>query len=1060
MPAGDWGSTGREKLTGSTTFGAPALASRALADGTEDGVKSPNRGGRWRLRNWRLRRKLVIVLAVPLLATLGFAGLRVHDEVQAVQRYGIALDEVALSEQALKVIDAVQAERDAALFFVANGKRAGAVDYGKRSNETDTAARRFAALVRDNTEVTDRVRAAVRSAVGALDRLPVLRSSVQSTQFPDISTADQYSALVNDLLPISLAVAAESAETGRTPQALSLFANAKEQIAQQNSFLLLAALSKRPPPVVIDRLRAAQAGYQAAIDQFTGVATADQRQRFQDVVSGGAVDDRARLAHLAVVQVDNKAPVMIPPGNVQRVGSQTIDRYRQFVEGVEGELNTDLRSLRNQTRQATYVNIGIAGAVLVGALLIMLVVARSLLKPLRTLRSSALDVAYRRLPDEVDQILADPNPMQASREVVRPVLVFGKEETGEVARAFDEVHARAVELAAEQALLRESVNSMFVNLSRRSQALVERQLSLIDRLEADEQDPDQLSSLFELDHLATRMRRNSENLLVLSGTDLGRRLNKAIPLSDVIGAAVSEIEQYARVKVSKAPAYLVAGSAVNDLVHLIAELLDNATVFSNPNTEVTVRSARRRTGELAIEVADRGVGIPDDELVAINERLSDPPELDVSVSRRMGLYVVGRLANRHEIAVVLRENQDLDGGVVARVVIPQMLVRKEEGRRPADTSGSFPAITGTDFYTSGTGSFPPVSSEADEGVSPAMASKGITGAFGISRSNNGGHGHDQPSQDFEAEQSVELGSSNGKESHPAEDEPDDAIDGADQDCPPNNDLHGAGRLDEVFQDSGNFQDSDDAESVQPVEAPAEAAYRPRAADEMDVPTDRLPIYEEVLSQWFSTDPDRPAARDRFASEFRSPALSGAGVSETAAGDEEVPEVVATEFTEPAAPPMSASGLPKRVPGATARERSAPRRQEYVEPQATGGAEWETPADSGWQAAEALLQPVDEMTAAGLPKRRPRAHLVPGSAEQRPGGDTGASEPASAAGPAPGLVPRSADAVRGRMSSLQQGVRRGRHALIEAHHDDAPATGASDAGHDSYHSEPRHHEEQE
>ena len=189
-----------------------------------------------------------------------------------------------------------------------------------------------------------------------------------------------------------------------------------------------------------------------------------------------------------------------------------------------------------------------------------------------------------------------------------------------MARAFDAVHSQALRLASEQALLRNNVNDLFVNLARRSQTLVQRQLSLIDQLEQDEQDPDQLSSLFELDHLATRMRRNNENLLILGGTDLARRMMRPVPLTEVVGAAVSEVEQYTRIAVGDSPDLGIQGRVVNDFVHLVAELLENATVFSNPDTEVSVRVAYRRA-ELVLEIRDRGVGIDSAELGEINERL-------------------------------------------------------------------------------------------------------------------------------------------------------------------------------------------------------------------------------------------------------------------------------------------------------------------------------------------------------------------------------------------------------------------------------------------------------
>jgi hypothetical protein len=209
---------------------------------------------------------------------------------------------------------------------------------------------------------------------------------------------------------------------------------------------------------------------------------------------------------------------------------------------------------------------------------------------------------------------------------------------------------------------------MFTNLSRRSQGLIQRQLSLISELESREADPDQLSSLFKLDHLATRMRRNGENLLVLAGEEPGRRWTRPVPLVDVLRAAASEVEQYERIELAAVPSTEVAGRVVNDLVHLLAELLENATSFSSPQTKVKVTGHALPDGRVLIEIHDTGIGLSPEDLAAINERLASPPTVDVSVSRRMGLFVVGRLSQRHGIRIQLRPSDS--GGTTALVMLP------------------------------------------------------------------------------------------------------------------------------------------------------------------------------------------------------------------------------------------------------------------------------------------------------------------------------------------------------------------------------------------------------
>ena len=264
---------------------------------------------------------------------------------------------------------------------------------------------------------------------------------------------------------------------------------------------------------------------------------------------------------------------------------------------------------------------------------------------------------------------------------VEPIDVDSADEIGEVARAFDQVHREALRLAANEAALRGNVNAMFVNLSRRSQSLVERQIHLIDSLELGEQDAERLSSLFQMDHLATRMRRNSENLLVLAGHDVSRRWNQPVALVDVLRAAVSEIEQYERVTLNVQPGIAVRGQAVNDVVHLLSELAENATSFSSAETPVTIAGHLLSSGGVLLDITDQGVGMGAEEMAHANWRLDNPPVVDVAVSRRMGLFVVARLAARHGIRVRLRPAAS--GGLTALVWLPDEAVTHDgDGNSP------------------------------------------------------------------------------------------------------------------------------------------------------------------------------------------------------------------------------------------------------------------------------------------------------------------------------------------------------------------------------------------
>jgi signal transduction histidine kinase len=290
--------------------------------------------------------------------------------------------------------------------------------------------------------------------------------------------------------------------------------------------------------------------------------------------------------------------------------------------------------------------------VLLIVLIAALDVARSLAVPLRRLRAAALDIATAQLPERMRRLSEAPDDVADLQ--VAPIDVLTSDEIGEVARAFDQVHAEAVRLAANEAVLRTSLNAMFVNLSRRSQALIERVARTIDSLEQDEDDPDRLSSLFSIDHMVTRMRRNSENLLLLAGHEGARKWSDPVSVADVARAATSEIEHYSRVVLNIQPGVAVNGSAVSDIVHLLAELIENATLYSPTDTTVRVSGHELPSGGVLIEITDKGIGVPEERLAEMNWRLQSTPAIDVSVSRHMGLFAVARLAERHGVQVRLR----------------------------------------------------------------------------------------------------------------------------------------------------------------------------------------------------------------------------------------------------------------------------------------------------------------------------------------------------------------------------------------------------------------------
>ncbi|MEV4414602.1 ATP-binding protein [Catellatospora sp. NPDC049609] len=322
----------------------------------------------------------------------------------------------------------------------------------------------------------------------------------------------------------------------------------------------------------------------------------------------------------------------------------------------------------------------------VGAVAVSVVIGRSLLTSLRELRGRALALTAE-LPATFDRVRSgqDEPPADTPAEAGDTAAQVGdapagpaRDELGQAAAALDEVRRTAVALAARQARSRHAVNGIFTNLARRSQILVERQLRLLDEMERDERDPDRLSALFKLDHLAARLRRNDENLLVLAGAEPRRRWREGVPLAALALAALSEIEQYERVRADVDESLHIAGHAAADIGHLLAELLDNATAFSAPHTAVRV-GAHAVDGGALVEIVDEGIGLGERALAEANALLAVPAEVDVANSERMGLVVVSHLAARHGLRVSL--SSVAGGGTRAAAVLPAALLVEPAGGR-------------------------------------------------------------------------------------------------------------------------------------------------------------------------------------------------------------------------------------------------------------------------------------------------------------------------------------------------------------------------------------------
>ncbi len=698
------------------TTGAAPRDDRTDGGGQPPDPPAPPRAG-WQAlspRNWRVRTKLIAVLVVPAVAFLVLAGFNMGGQIGSAREFGRGETIAEFGRQVTALVHEVQAERDLSAGYIAAGRpdsnaakiaqiteaNAKQEDPTKKQPvpapslanpmlaqrlNVDAAMASYTAAERDLGDVGPQATARIDAARAQLDGLAQLRSAVLKKQLTEGAITGQYTNVITALSEVDREIGQRSGnrELSQSVAGLTALADLKETLSQERALLYGVAAVNRFQFGQFQDLSGAVARRQAALLRFRTDATADQRSQYDQLVNGQSVLAVKRLED-NVIAGQNRADLGLDEQQWYSAATTYSQAMREVEVSLLDQVVAQARELRAEAQRQAITTGVIIAAILVIAFLTSLLIARSMIGPLRRLRASAREVSEVRLPEAIER-LRRPDASATPLEV-EPIPIDSRDEIGDVAMTFDQLHREAVRLATEQAALRSNVNAMFVNLSRRSQGLVERQLKLIDELETGEQDPDQLANLFKLDHLATRMRRNSENLLVLAGEDAGRRWGRPIPLVDVLRAATSEVEQYHRIQLTGVPDVEVMGHAVNHVVHLVAELLENATVFSSPESKVLVHSQRLSDGGAMVEIEDRGIGMTAQEIAESNERLARPPVFDVSISRMMGLYVVGRLAGRHGITVRLRQSET--GGVSAFVRIPIDVLASRFEQRPDEPVGA------------------------------------------------------------------------------------------------------------------------------------------------------------------------------------------------------------------------------------------------------------------------------------------------------------------------------------------------------------------------------------
>ncbi|MFF5017414.1 nitrate- and nitrite sensing domain-containing protein [Streptomyces sp. NPDC001165] len=720
-PSGDSGGRpGASSSAGPTKTGNPTPTVKPVQGPTGS-------GSRVALRNWRISTRLVSLLALPVVAATSLGALRIDQNITDIQQLDNMKLLTEMTKQATELAQALQEERDQSAGPLSHGLKSTDYQIKGIQDRTDRARENFLNASEEIDEASKNgnlqgVRDTLVSLANQLDDLAKIRRSAYQAKGNSTQTVESYHRLITQLVDLSQAMAEASSnpEMITRTRALAAFSSAKEYASVQRAVIAAALTTSGNTKGTLssnDRLYG-QSAYESENSEIAIFRKIYSNQNpdllLKPIEDGNPIIQSADLYAKRTFE----SPTGLD-GLPARSYRDWVDDSSTKIEGmkkIEHSLLEDMEQKARELRSASERDAIISGALILIVLGISLVgafvVARSMIRSLRRLQETATKVAQDRLPELVKQLSeSDPQDVDTS---VESVGVHSRDEIGQVAAAFDDVHREAVRLAAEQALLRGNVNAMFTNLSRRSQGLIQRQLSLISELESREADPDQLSSLFKLDHLATRMRRNGENLLVLAGEEPGRRWTRPVPLVDVLRAAASEVEQYERIELAAVPTTEVAGRVVNDLVHLLAELLENATSFSSPQTKVKVTGHALPDGRVLIEIHDTGIGLSPEDLAAINERLASPPTVDVSVSRRMGLFVVGRLSQRHGIRIQLRPSDS--GGTTALVMLPVDVA--QGGKKPAGKPGA-PAPTGG-----------PAAAQAAAGAAAARRGNGGNGSGG------------------------------------------------------------------------------------------------------------------------------------------------------------------------------------------------------------------------------------------------------------------------------------------------------------------------------------------
>ncbi|QCB49629.1 HAMP domain-containing protein [Rhodococcus sp. PAMC28707] len=616
----------------------------------------------WSIGEWRLGWKVIAVFAVPMLVAVLFGGLRIQSELTDAADLNTSAERTFAVPAALRLEQALKAVTVAA---------SSGADTGTATARATTALQEFgvaANVFRTDASLSNLVDKAMQDSRALIDEVPtsperpiqlVARYSQVSTElwipFADLLSKSELPLLRErgaELTPLwgarrTLANQHILYGTGDLdPQMRTIFAStAGAELASLGGLIPLAVPGGVLPPT----------GTAGGEDPMAGLNSLK-------------ASTQGRLG--AIGATPSTSPLSREIGLGLQASS---DQYDAITDAAIARFVPTVIAETSAAQSAALRDAALVVGTVLAALVLALVISRSLVEPIQRLRFAALTAARHGLPEAIERIRAGERIVDL--EIPR-VPVETHEEIGQLARAVDDMHGQAITLAGEQATLRRQVNDMFETLSRRNKSLVEQQLVLIEQLEKDEDDPNRLENLFRLDHIAARMRRNSDNLLILSGNE-GRRARTApIALADALRASASGVEDYLRVELGQILSAVVSGQASADVVHLVTELLDNALRYSPPETTVTIDAARTNDGSVLVEITDLGIGMSPDDLLDANRRLSSGGEMSPDTARHMGLFVVSRISSRYGISVRLRPSAGISdrSGITAMVHLPIALL--------------------------------------------------------------------------------------------------------------------------------------------------------------------------------------------------------------------------------------------------------------------------------------------------------------------------------------------------------------------------------------------------